>query len=64
MRWPWPWRRRNGADAARARAEAEAKLRSARRATPHVERMADRLSGMPADEFAERLSAAFSRRRT
>lgn len=60
MRWPWR-KRRNGTDAARARSEAEAKLRATRRATPHVERAADRLAAMPADEFAERLAAAFRR---
>lgn len=63
MKWPWQWRwRRNGAaDAARARAEAEARLRAAKRATPHVERAADQLGRLPADEFADRVSRAFRR---
>jgi hypothetical protein len=57
----WPWRRRNGS-ARKARADAEAQLRAAKQATPLVERLADRMSEMPADEFAHLVAEAFGRR--
>ena len=61
MRWRW-WRREpNGAAAAAA--EQVAKLRRAQRATPHVERMADVIAELPAEELAERLRAAMTIRR-
>jgi hypothetical protein len=65
MRW---WRRghnNNGEEntaAAKARAETEARELAAKRATPMVEKMADRVHELPVDEFADRVARAFRRR--
>lgn len=60
MRWRW-WRHdSNGAAAAKT--EAEIKLRAAKRMTREVEKMADLVAELPADEFADRVSRAFRRR--
>lgn len=61
MRW-WPKHRSNG-DAQR-RAEQEHLLRAAKRMTPIYERLADHLAELPAEELAERLRMAFTRRVT
>ena len=61
MRWRF-WVRPNG-HAAEAKAEAVAERDRTKKATPIYERLADSVAELPDDEFAARVSRAFSRRR-
>jgi hypothetical protein len=58
----WRWRRRAPNGAAAIRAEKEAEQRATKRATPMVEKLADRVAALPPDEFADRVARAFRRR--
>lgn len=61
MKW-WGWWRPSNGKAAKANA-AEAQLRATRRQTAHVERMAEVLADLPAEELAERMRRAMTVRR-
>lgn len=61
MKWRW-WRREPNGAAAAAAVET-AKLRAAQRTSAHVERMAEVLADLPAEELAERLRRAMTVRR-
>lgn len=61
MRW-WPRRGPNGD--AHKRAEQEALLSTAEKLTPLIERFADHVADLPAEEFASRVRDAFTLRST
>lgn len=63
MTWWSRWRRRSpNGSAARAAAESTARLNAARRDTPVIEALAQRMADLPAEELADRVARAFQRR--
>jgi len=59
MRWPW---RRHVNGSAETRRKAEDLRDRTKKMTPVVERLAERVADLPADEFAARVANAFRRR--
>ena len=62
--WMWRWPRRGHNGDAAARPKQEALLRTAEKMTPLIERLADHVAELPAEEFASRVRDAFTLRST
>lgn len=57
MRWPW---QRNGHDAKRVREQAARERVTAQKMTPLVERLAEAMADLPAEELNERMRRAMT----